>query len=115
MALRDRYDFDSLENEAEGLVLAELEIQLARLGAQTPQKVRADALPPKTGAGAPCACQDCVLDMAAYALNRVRPSYRVSLVGTFVDKTEEKAGYAREISQAVREAIEKIRANPSHD
>ena len=53
--------------------------------------------------------------MAAYALNRVRPSYRVSLVGTFSSRSEEKAGYAREISQAVREAIEKIRANPSHD
>ena len=29
MALRDEYDFDRLENEAENLVIAELERQLA--------------------------------------------------------------------------------------
>jgi hypothetical protein len=34
MGLRDRYDFDSLVNEAERLVLAQLEEQLDRLGAR---------------------------------------------------------------------------------
>jgi competence protein ComFB len=120
MALKDRYDFDSLVNEAEGLVLAELEAQLARLGARIPASGRAGAAGAgaargKASDGAPCTCQDCVLDMAAYALNRARPSYRVSLMGTFSSSTAEKAGYAREIAQAVREAIEKVRANPSHD
>lgn len=99
MALRDSRDFDSLVNEAEGLVLAELEAQLARPSAE----------------GAPCTCRECVLDMAAYALNRVKPSYRVSLMGTFAGGAARKAVYAKEIAQAVREAIEKVRANPSHD
>jgi competence protein ComFB len=99
MALRDRHDFDSLVNEAEDLVVAELEAQLAR---------------PPAGATV-CVCRECVLDMAADALNRVRPSYRVSLMGTFSVSTAARATYAREISKAVREAIDKIRANPSHD
>jgi competence protein ComFB len=105
MALRDRYDFESLVNMAENIVLRELEAQLARLGADS-----------KGASGAEiCTCQDCVLDMAAYALNNVKPSYRVSLMGSFAAGRAEEAGYAKEISRVVREAIEKVRANPSHD
>ncbi len=96
MSLKDRYDFDSLVNEAERLVLAELEAQMGR----TPGL---------------CTCQDCVLDMAALALNRVRPTYRVSLMGSMYAGALGKAEYAREISKAVQEAIEKVKANPSHD
>jgi len=36
-------------------------------------------------------------------------------MGTFSVSTAARATYAREISKAVREAIDKIRANPSHD
>jgi competence protein ComFB len=105
MPLRDRYDFESLVNVAESLVLRELEAQLVGLGATV-----------KGASGAaPCACKDCVLDMAAYALNNVKPSYRVSLMGSFSPGSAEEAGYAKEISRVVREAIEKVRANPSHD
>ncbi len=96
MGLRERYDFDTLVNEAERLVLAELEGQLAR----TPGL---------------CTCQDCVLDMAAYALNKVRPSYRVSLMGSVYANRPQQTEYAREISRAVRDAIEKVKTNPSHD
>jgi competence protein ComFB len=96
MALKDRYDFDMLVNEAEGLVLAELEAQIGH----TPGL---------------CTCQDCVLDMAAYALNKVRPSYRASLMGSVYAKAAVRPDYAREISAAVREAIAKVKANPSHD
>jgi len=96
MALKDTYDFDMLVNEAEGLVLTELEAQMARIKGL-------------------CACQDCVLDMAAYALNKVKPSYRASLMGSVYAKAAARPDYLREISLAVREAVEKIRANPSHD
>ncbi len=94
--MKDKYDFDMLVNEAEGLVLAELEAQLAR----TPGL---------------CTCQDCVLDMAAYAMNKVRPSYRASLMGSVYAKAAVSPDYVREIALAVREAVEKVRANPSHD
>jgi competence protein ComFB len=96
MALKDRYDFDSLVNEAERLVLAELETQIAA----------------EKGL---CSCQDCILDMAALALNNVRPAYRVSLLGTVFTRTEGKTEQARDIHRAVHEAIQKVKANPSHD
>jgi competence protein ComFB len=96
MALRDEYDFDSLVNEAERAVLAELEAQMGR------DKEL-------------CRCQDCVLDMAAYALNNVKPTYRVSLMGTVYARAGTDTEHAKEIRRAVSEAIRKIKANPSHD
>jgi competence protein ComFB len=96
MSLRDAHDFDTLVNEAERLVLQELEVQLAT-------------------ATDTCTCKDCVLDIAAYALNNVKPSYRVSLMGSVYAKSGSRAGYPQEITRAVRDAIAKIKANPSHD
>ncbi|MGD0725600.1 MAG: late competence development ComFB family protein [Spirochaetia bacterium] len=96
MGLKDLYDFDSLVNEAERTVLSELEAQMA---------VAVDI----------CRCQDCVLDMAAYALNNVKPTYRVSLMGSVYARAVNDLGYAAEISRAVADAIKKIKANPSHD
>ena len=96
MALKDLYDFDSLVNEAERTVLAELEAQMA----VTPHI---------------CKCQDCVLDMAAYALNNVKPTYRVSLMGSVYARAANDVEYAAEIGRAVADAIKKIKANPSHD
>ncbi len=96
MGLKDHYDFDSLVNEAERTVLNELEAQMA---------VAVDI----------CRCQDCVLDMAAYALNNVKPTYRVSLMGSVYARAVADVGYSGEISRAVGEAIKKIKANPSHD
>jgi competence protein ComFB len=115
MALRDRYDFESLVNVAETLVLRELEAQLGRLGALDATRSPSGGAGKGAAEAAPCACRDCVLDMAAYALNHVKPSYRVSLMGSFSTGSAEEAGYAKEISRVVREAIEKVRANPSHD
>ena len=96
MPITDTYDFESLVNEAERLVLQELEAQL------------------KTAAGM-CTCQDCVLDMAAFALNKVKPAYRVSLMGSVYAGTGGGAQHAQGITSAVREAIAKVKANPSHD
>jgi competence protein ComFB len=96
MGLRDAYEFDSLVNEAERMVLSELEIQIAR----------------EKGL---CTCQDCVLDMAAFALNNVKPRYRVSLMGSVYAKSADHAHDALAIRRAVHEAVQKVRANPSHD
>ncbi len=95
MAFGDTYDFDTLVNEAERMVIAELESQLR-------------------GAVGVCTCQDCVLDMAALALNNVKPSYRVSLMGSVYAKGA-NAQYAQGVTRAVRDAISRIKANPSHD
>ena len=97
MAL-DNYDFDVLKNEAETLIINELDRQL---GAYT------DPL---------CLCNDCILDMAAMALNSVKPLYRVSLLGTLYTATAmDQKAYATSVREAVFNAIEKVRKNPSHD
>ena len=96
MSITDSYDFETLVNDAERTVLQELEIQLA-------------------AAVDVCTCQDCVLDMAAFALNNVKPTYRVSLMGRVYAQSGINAQHAPAISRAVREAIAKVKANPSHD
>ena len=98
MAFIDEYDFQHLKNEAESLVVVELERQLG------------------TYTEPVCRCNECVLDMATMALNTVKPLYRVSLLGALYAATamDEKA-YASSVRDAVFTAIEKVRKNPSHE
>ncbi len=96
MAFADTYDFESLVNEAERRVIEELESQL------------------RTAVGV-CTCQDCVLDMAAFALNNVKPSYRVSLMGSVYARSAAATQAAQVVARAVRDAISRVKANPSHD
>ncbi len=98
MSLKDSYDFQNLVNETERIVLEQLEHQLKENFAKDI-----------------CKCQDCVLDMAAYALNALKPVYRVSLIGTLYAHNLDDSEYGREVKKAVRTAIDKIAANPSHD
>jgi len=98
MAFMDKYDFENLKNAGEEMVVQELGNQLE----SCPIAI--------------CMCNECVLDMAAVALNNIRPLYRVSLLGTLYTATamDEKT-YAVSIKNAVSEAIEKVQKNPSHD
>ena len=98
MSFKDSYDFGVLANEAERMVIEELERRLAELGDPSI-----------------CLCQDCVLDMAAYALNAVKPMYRVSLLGTMYVHAMDEGRYAQEIRKAVDAGIHRVHANPSHD
>jgi competence protein ComFB len=98
MALIDNYDFELLRNEAEKLVLDELGRQL------------------ESFEGEVCTCNDCVVDMAAMALNAIKPYYRFSLLGTlYAAQAMSEESYAASIKEAVSSAIEKVRENPSHD
>ena len=98
MALIDEYDFEYLKNEAEKLVLTELGRQL------------------ETFSSPICLCNECVLDMAAMALNTVKPLYRVSLLGSlYTANAMDEHGFATSIREAVFNAIERVRKNPSHD
>lgn len=96
MGIREEYDFENLENAAEKLILDELEKQLKDN-------------PPA------CTCQDCILDIAALALNNVKPYYRVSLLGKLYADSAHMTSYGEDVKKAVREAIEKISENPAHD
>ncbi|TVR67601.1 MAG: competence protein ComFB [Spirochaetaceae bacterium] len=90
MDLRERYSFDELANEAERLVIQELGRQLE-----------------ETGNMAVADNEGLVLDMAAYALNRVPPMYRANLLGRiYADTLKER--YGDEIRSAVASALRKI-------
>ena len=98
MAFIDEYDFEFLKNEAENLVLNELGRQLETYSEQI------------------CKCNDCVLDMAAMALNTVKPLYRVSLLGTlYTASAMDQKAYGSNVREAVFDAIEKVSKNPSHE
>ena len=98
MALRDSYNFENLINETERIVLEQIELQLQHISSKDI-----------------CKCHDCVLDMAALALNSLQPHYRVSLIGKVYSETILEREYAQEVKDAVSRAIKKIADNPSHD
>jgi competence protein ComFB len=98
MAFTDDYDFELLKNEAEHLVINELGKQL------------------ESYEGEICTCNDCVVDMAAIALNSVKPLYHFSILGNlYASQAMEDGDYGRSLREAVASAIEKVRRNPSHD
>ena len=98
MAFIDNYNFEYLENESEKLVLAELGRQLESFSVPI------------------CLCNDCVVDMAAMALNMVKPLYKASLLGSlYVSQAMQDKEYATSLREAVFMAIEKVSNNPSHE
>lgn len=98
MAFIDDYNFELLINEAEKLVQTELGRQLESY----PDPI--------------CKCNECVLDMAAMALNTVKPLYRVSLLGTiYASRAMDEKEYATSLREAVFKAIERVRKNPAHE
>ncbi|MCL2557294.1 MAG: late competence development ComFB family protein [Treponema sp.] len=98
MYFSTRDEFARLKNEAEALVIKELERQL---------ELQDESV---------CRCEDCLLDMAGIAVNAVKPMYRSSLLGQmYAAQAMEDKEYARSIENAVAQAIEKVKNNPSHD
>jgi competence protein ComFB len=99
MAFMDNYDLENFKNEAENLVFEELSRQLEPYH---------DAI---------CTCNECIIDMAAIALNSVKPLYCHSILGTLytAQVMKENEEYAQSIREAVLMAIKKVRRNPSHD
>jgi competence protein ComFB len=98
MAAFNGYDFENLKNESETHVFNELASQLDDYPAEV------------------CRCNDCIGDMAAIALNRVDPKYRWSLLGSLYTATVMRdEAYRTSVKEAVREAIEIVRKNPSHE
>ena len=90
MALEDRYDFTQIRNQAEKLVIEEIERKLD-----------------------PTALEDeeFVLDIATYALNHLRPVYSYTLLGKLYTENLDE-GYYHEVEKSVSQAIQKISGNP---
>lgn len=92
MAFRDLYRFDDLRNIAEDLVIEEI-------GRQLGDSAREDF------------SEDTILDIAACALNMLKPMYRVNLLGRmYADAFKQE--YHDEITETVRKAIDRVITNP---
>jgi competence protein ComFB len=97
MSFLNEYNFDLLKNEAEVMVIREVESQIEKLPDM-------------------CLCNECIVDIAAIALNNIKPLYRFSLLGTlYASQAMTEQGYADSIKQAVTDAIVKVKNNPAHD
>lgn len=94
MTFSDRYDLSDLVNQMEAFVFDELEKQLAKIADEDI-----------------CKCNDCILDMACYALNSLSPRYRSSLIGSLYAQVE-KPDDRKAVSRQVSDAIQKISQNP---
>jgi competence protein ComFB len=94
MSFRQKYDFSLLVNESERLTIDELERQLA---------ARPEV----------CRCEECVLDMVAFTLNKVDPVYRVTLLGSIYAQAEDQP-VMTEIQETVASAIQRVFENPAH-
>jgi competence protein ComFB len=95
MEIEKEYDFGLLKNDSERLMIEELGKQLPEIDI--------------------CKCEDCILDIATLALNKIKPHYHVSLLGTLYAKAMDNPEYIKEIKKAVKDAVEKVKKNPSHD
>ena len=63
-----------------------------------------------------CSCASCKLDMATYALNRLKPNYVRSSTGALFHKVNTSSQQAKtEILTVVVTAINTIGAHPHHD
>jgi len=97
MSFLNEYNFDLLKNEAEVLVIREMENQLKNVTDM-------------------CLCNECIVDVAAIALNSVKPLYRFSLLGTlYASQAMTEQSYADSVKNAVADAIKKVKNNPAHD
>jgi competence protein ComFB len=98
MAFSDIYQFDLLKNEAEIMVINEVERQF-------------ESEPEET-----CRCNECIVDTAAIALNNVKPLYRFSLLGTlYASQAINEQAYSDSVKKEVTAAIKKVKANPAHN
>ena len=93
MAFRDDYDFGSLENETERLVIEELSRQTSEL---EPRWLT----------------EECVLDMTAYALNRLPALYTATLLGRVYAQATSAAELAERVRAAVADGISRVIDNP---
>ena len=98
MAFTDVYNFELLKNEAENLVIREIEQQVKDAGEDM------------------CLCNECIVDIAAISLNNVKPLYRFSLLGIlYASQAMTEQTYVDSVRQAVAQAIIKVKNNPAHD
>ncbi len=95
MDIASHYDLEHLENRG-------MRIVLARAGSFLEERP------------AFCRCQQCVLDLLAFALNQVSPLYASSLLGPLTGRSKLMEKLDIEIEIALEEGARRIGRNPGH-
>lgn len=95
MKLTERYDLESIGNRSEVLVFDAIE-RLIDSG------------------GMVCTCEDCVKDLAAWALNHVTPQYHNSLLTPLGPEPDQDRRTEAEIVLAIESGLKRLRQHPHH-
>ena len=95
MKLNERYDLENMGNRAEEMVFEAIEKQIEK-GADM------------------CTCEECVLDLAAYTLNRVKPRYYTSLLAPLAPRPEAARKEQVEIDLAIASGLKKLKSHRHH-
>ncbi len=95
MSIRDQYDFSIIENTIKERVIDTLDAEFENSD---------DSL---------CKCEECVVDMVCYALNRLKPKYSASLYGSLYSRAEADSSH-KDIEDRVKEAIKFVSSHASH-
>lgn len=96
MSFKDRYPVDTLINENEEYVFKVIDRLIDE---------ESDF----------CTCQDCILDIAAIALNNLPPRYRVFLVRPVHKDEEVIKARLKKVEEVVRNALNIVKNRPHHD
>ncbi len=97
MKLNERYDLENMKNRAEEMVFEAIEKEIEKGGGDT------------------CTCEECVLDLAAYALNHVTPRYYTSLLEPLTPRQETARKAQVEIDLAIASGLKKLKCHRHHE
>ena len=95
MSLTDRYDLDKLMNWNAVAIYEKIEEVLDD---------RRDI----------CHCEECVLDLVAYTLNRVPPLYGTSMLEPLHPDKEKERKLEEKIEKIINSGLKKIAQHPHH-
>ncbi len=96
MSLTERYHLDRIRNRSAEMVHGAVEQLL---------DTRPDL----------CHCEECALDLVAYALNRVTPRYSTSLLEPLAPDPALERRIRVEIDLALAAGVKRLKEHPHHD
>jgi competence protein ComFB len=95
MRLEQEYNLDQVRNRSADLVIARVEQLLAEEHDM-------------------CRCEQCVLDLVAWALNHVSPQYGASMLEPLSPNPDQVRKVQIEIELAIEQGLKRVRARPGH-
>ncbi|MGL1892130.1 MAG: late competence development ComFB family protein [Spirochaetaceae bacterium] len=96
MSFKEDYDFSIIENTIKDRVIETLEINLSN----KEEKI--------------CQCEECIIDIVCFALNRLKPNYSASLYGGLYSRANAD-NRQDDIDEKINEAVSFVSSNASHD